>query len=284
MAHNNKKIAIEMGFLITGAAIIFFNFFFISDKYPIFSPFLNVLGGLVGIVPPFLMFYSGYKINKEMEEQFILFINDITEAIDSGMTLPMALKHSTKRDYRSLTKHVKDVHNRVDWGMPFEKALIMFADNVKSTPIKRSVSTIIETYKIGGKLSDTLKAIGKSLIELNKIKQERSVSVQSQIVTSYMIFFVFIFILIILQTFLIPPLSETNTDAFGSETSRAAVPKELFTQTFVNFIIVQGFFAGLATGKMAEGSAISGLKHSILLIVIGYTAFSLFGHLQIKIF
>jgi flagellar protein FlaJ len=284
MVHDYKKISIDVIFFITGAAIIIFNLLVISDKYPVFAPILNIVGGLVGIVPPFLMFYTGYKTGKEMEEQFILFINDLTEAIDSGMTLPMALKHSAKRDYRSLTKHVKDVHNRVDWGMPFEKALVMFADNVKSTPIKRSVSTIIETYKIGGKLSDTLKAIGKSLIELNKIKQERSVSVQSQIVTSYMIFFVFIFILIILQTFLIPPLSETNTDAFGSETARTAIPKELFTQTFVNFIIVQGFFAGLATGKMAEGSATAGLKHSILLIVIGYTAFSLFGQFQIKIF
>jgi flagellar protein FlaJ len=150
-------------------------------------------------------------------------------------------------------------------------------------PIKRSIGTIIETYKVGGKISDTLKAIGQSLIEISKIKQERSASVQAQIVTSYLIFFVFIFILVVLQAFLIPALGSA-TVAGGFEEVPEETPTELYSQTFVNFIIVQGFFAGLATGKMAEGSLVAGFKHSLVLIVIGYTVFSLLGQFQIKLF
>jgi hypothetical protein len=43
---------------------------------------------------------------------------------------------------------------------------------------------------------------------------------------------------------------------------------------------MQGFFAGLATGKMAEGSIVGGLKHSIILIVTGYLVFSMASQFQ----
>jgi flagellar protein FlaJ len=164
--------------------------------------------------------------------------------------------------------------------------LKIFSEKVRSTPIRRSVSTIIETYKVGGKISDTLRAIGQSLIEINKIRQERSASVQSQLVTSYMIFFIFIFILLILKSFLLPSFGsmQMSPSLMGEEEKSPLVPSELYTQTFINFILVQGFFAGLATGKMAEGSLIAGLKHSIVLIVIGYTVFSILGQFQISMF
>jgi flagellar protein FlaJ len=280
----NRTFVLEVIFIITGAVLLIFNFLFISIVFPFISPLVNLLGALIAIVPPFLIFYGRYKINKEIEEQFIVFITDITESIDSGMTLPIALKHASKKDYRSLTGYVNEMESKVEWGIPFENALRIFSERVDSMPIKRSVSTIIETYKVGGKISDTLRAIGQSLIEINKIKQERSTSVQSQIVTSYLIFFVFIFILLILKSFLIPALGTMEAPSVGEMTTGPTIPMELYTQTFVNFILVQGFFAGLATGKMAEGSVVAGMKHSIVLIVIGYTVFSLLGQFEIAIF
>ncbi|MCD6591099.1 MAG: type II secretion system F family protein [Candidatus Aenigmarchaeota archaeon] len=280
----DKTIALEVLFVLLGLVILISNFLFLAAVAPLLSPVINMIGALVAIVPPFFIFYEKYMRSKEIEEEFIIFITDLTESIDSGMTLPLALKHAAQKDYRSLTPYVKEIESKVEWGVPFEKALAIFADKVKSKPIKRSVGTIIETYKVGGKISDTLKAIGQSLIEIHKIKQERSTSVQSQVVTSYLIYFVFIFILLILQVFLIPALTKTTVSPLESETTQPEMPSELFTQTFVNFIIIQGFFAGLATGKMAEGSLVAGFKHSLVLIVIGYTFFSIFGQLHISIF
>jgi flagellar protein FlaJ len=280
----NKTLLMEIIFIIIGVNILLVNFFVVANLFPFITPLINVLGALVAIVPPFLIFYGKYRVSKEIEEQFVVFITDLTESIDSGMTLPIALKHSSRKDYRSLTSHVREINSKVDWGIPFEKALQIFADKVKSTPIKRSVSTIIQTYKVGGKISDTLRAIGQSLVEINKIKQERSASVQSQIVTSYLIFFVFIFILVILKTFLIPALGTMEAPAITDVGSSPSVPIEVYTQAFVNFILVQGFFAGLATGKMAEGSLVGGLKHSIVLIVIGYTIFSVLGQFELSLF
>jgi flagellar protein FlaJ len=279
-----RTILYELVFILAGVSILAFNLLFIAEMVPIMVPVLNIVGALIAIVPPFLIFYTRYKKSRDIEEQFIIFIMDLTESINSGMTLPMALKYSSKRDYRSLTPYVREISNKVDWGVPFHEVLTMFAKKSKSNPIKRSVSTIIATHKAGGKIADTLRAIGKSLIEIDKINKERSASVQSQIVTSYMIFFVFIFILIILQTFLIPALGTQSPGLSEAGITSGAAESEstkLYSEAFVNFIIVQGFFAGLATGKMAEGSVVAGFKHSIVLIVIGYTLFSIASHINI---
>ena len=281
-AKDLKIFVFEGMFVAIGVAVLVFNFLVVSEIFPFISPLLNMIGALIAIIPPFLLFYSRYKLGKEIEGQFIMFISDLTEAIDSGMTLPIALKHSAQRSYGVLTPYVKEIHSKVDWGIPFEQALSMFALKVRSVPIKRSVGTIIETYKVGGKISDTLRAIGQSLIEINKIKQERTASVQSQIVTSYLIFFVFVFILVVLKAFLIPALGTATVAGLDEESPQ--LPTEIYSQTFVNFIIVQGFFAGLATGKMAEGSLVAGFKHSLVLVIIGYTIFTLFGQFQINIF
>ncbi len=282
---NIREYMIEIISVVIGAAIIAANVLLFpsvipEDIFAIIQPIMNMIGALIAIVPPVLIIYERYKENKDMEANFTVFISDFTEAIDSGMTLPMALKYCGNRDYGILTKHIKNITSQVDWGVPFREALRLFSKNIKSLPIKRAITTIIETYKVGGKISDTLKAVGESLLEINKIKAERSVSVQSQILTSYLIFFVFIFILVILQSFLIPALTPKGDVTGIASLSGTGAPEMFPPEIFINFILVQGFFAGLATGKMAEGSVIAGMKHSIVLIVIGYSIFSIAANVQ----
>ncbi len=283
-----KKYIIEIVSVIIGSVIILLNIFVFPAAMPefifdIIQPLMNMVGAMIAIIPPVLVFYSRYKENKEVEKEFTIFMSDFTEAIDSGMTLPMALKYCSGKDYGILTKHVQAVASQVNWGVPFREALKIFSNKIESLPVRRAITTIIETYKVGGKISDTLKAVGESLMEINKIKAERSVSVQSQILTSYLIFFVFIFILVILQSFLIPAL--TPQGGMGVPTMSGGATPEMFPpELFVNFILIQGFFAGLATGKMAEGSVVAGVKHSIVLTVIGYSIFSVASHVQFSLF
>ncbi|MBU2520342.1 MAG: type II secretion system F family protein [Nanoarchaeota archaeon] len=273
---NLKKHKLEIIFMISGVALLIFNFLFIGVEFAILSPLLNVVGGLIAVVPTTLLYYKTRRSRGQIESQFINFIRDLTESISTGMTLPMALNQCSKRDYLALSPYIRDIASQVDWGIPFSKALQTFAKKSGSTSIKRAISTIIETYKVGGKITNTLKSVSRSLITIEKIKQERTASVHAQILTSYMIFFIFIFILVILQTFLVPALTPPDVPGVSAMPSQSGgVDSELYSESFINFIVIQGLFAGLATGKMAEGSIIAGLKHSILLVVVGYTTFSL---------
>ncbi|MCK4714961.1 MAG: hypothetical protein KAT35_05260, partial [Candidatus Aenigmarchaeota archaeon] len=84
--------------------------------------------------------------------------------------------------------------------------------------------------------------------------------------------------------FLIPALTPQGGIVGVPTMGGGAAPDMFPPEIFINFIVIQGFFAGLATGKMAEGSLIAGIKHSIVLTVIGYSIFSVAAHVQFSFF
>jgi flagellar protein FlaJ len=45
---------------------------------------------------------------------------------------------------------------------------------------------------------------------------------------------------------------------------------------FLHLTLVQGFFSGLVAGKMGEGSISAGLKHSLIMMLLGYVALKFF--------
>jgi len=274
------KYLYESVFIILGVLIIVVNLLFLYH-IPLLGDMLNLAGALVAVIPPIWIFYSKFRRRKVIEEQFLVFISDLTQAIKSGMTLPIALQHVAKRNYKDLSPLVESLAAQVDWGIPFPKALDIFSKNTHSVSVRRAVGTILQTYKVGGKIANTLDAIGKALMTLDKIKKERTTSVYSRLITSYLIYFVFILILVVIQVFLIPYLIPTSLPSIGG--SEISPLQSVFVQSFVSFIVVQGFFAGLVAGKMSEGSMVAGLKHSVLLIVIGYTIFSFASQIEVRL-
>ncbi len=279
-----KKFAMEFAFVVTGSALILANVLYYHRILGPFGTLINIVGGIIAIVPPFLLVYAKYLKSKEIEEQFIIFLTDLTESINAGMTLPIGLQNIANKDYRSLTPYIKEMAAKVEWGIPFQDALFIFAKKVGNKNITRAVTTIIETYGVGGKVAETLKSIGQSLIEIDKIKKERSASMQSQIMTLYLIYFVFVFIIIILQTFLIPALSVNvpGMDNMIGFEAKSPVQTNIYLETFLNLIIIEGIFAGIATGKMAEGSFVAGIKHSIILTILGYSIYMLSSQLNLS--
>ncbi len=274
----SQHLFAEIASVIAGVGILVLNNLYLAELLPFVAPFLNVIGGLIAVGPPLLIFYNRYQRRRTIDSQFLVFMADLTESLNSGMTLPLALEYISSRNYLSLSSLVNDLAAQVDWGIPFQTALRTFSRKSQSLTIQRAVTTIVEAYNIGGKLANTLSAINESLISIEKIKKERSASVHAQIVTGYLIFFIFIGIIVILNTFLLPALAAPTavgiSDVGLPGATSASQFSEIFKQSFINFIVIQGLFAGLATGKMAEGSLIAGVKHSILLIAIGYTVFS----------
>ena len=279
-----KDYSLEVISIAVGIVILLFNNIFIINFIPFLVPIFNVIGGIVLVVPATLIFYTRYNTKREMEQRFTGFVLDLADSINSGMTLPMALEHCSGKDYASLTPLVNNLNSQVSWGITFQKALQNFSKATRSKPIIRSITTIIETYKVGGRISDTLEAVSKSMLTIEKLNKERKSSTYSQAVMLYLIFFVFIGILIIMQVSLIPVLSPDNVGGLSLISQTTVIPTEIYTETFIWFIVIQGFFAGLAIGKMSEGAIMAGLKHSLILILVGYALFSFAIQFQISFF
>ena len=138
-------------------------------------------------------------------------------------------------------------------------------------------------------MEDVLSAITESLLQIKRIREERRASIHAQVMQSYIIFFVFLGVMIIIQNLLIPYMTQFGATGGLEELSEEGDIAGITTRVDIDFSnpfaffasagawalslygifllmsMIQGFFAGVVLGKLAEGDLTSGLRHSLIL-------------------
>lgn len=240
--------------------------------------------------------YKKYREIKEMEEKFPLFLRDITEAINSGISLPKAIVSCSKYDYGALNKEIKKMVNQISWHLPINKVLERAANNMKrSRKISTALRILKEAYISGGNTVAVLTSLSESFERLEEIGKERKSILNQYVVMIYAISLIFLVVVAMIQKILIPiitnpqmgmggGLSNPCFNCYGASCSLCnfyrLTAKSLFnareeTYYYVSIFfflsVIQAFFAGLVAGQIAEGSYRAGLKHSFILtaIIIG---------------
>ena len=178
------------------------------------------------------------------------------------------------------------MYYQIEWGIPFSEALSKFAKSTNNDIIRRSVAIIIEAEKSGGNIEEVMEGVTTSVVQIKKIKDERRANAFTHLIQGYLVFFIFIGIMIILQLFLLPRLSEVSGDVltgitFQGDISELDVKDTIegisinFETLFISLILIQGFFAGLMIGKFSEGNIKFGIRHSFILALLGYMIFTI---------
>ncbi len=244
------------------------------------------LGIAIILFPFWLDFIKEGSRQREIEEKFLEFVRSITSNVKAGTPIPKATIESSESNYGALNPYIKKLRHQLEWGIPFREALIRFSKNTRNKVITRSVTIIIEAEQSGGNIQDVLEGVTSSVVQIKKIRDERRANSFSQIIQGYLVFFIFIAIMIVLQIFLLPQLADVSGDVFSGVTYTGGVtnadldsdtlPVSInFENIFIFLILIQGLFAGLMVGKFSEGSIKYGVRHSFILMLVGYLAFTL---------
>ncbi|MFC2143238.1 type II secretion system F family protein [Candidatus Aenigmatarchaeota archaeon] len=251
---------------VVSVVVFYINYTFLYQLTQVFSIINMMLLAFAIGTPLFYRYLLRMKV-KQIEEAFPKFLRDVTDNLNSGMTLPQAFKTVTNNDYGVLTPYVQQMHAKISFGITFEKVLQNFAENVKAPSMRRNIQMIIETHRSGGTVATVLDAVAESLQELEKIKKQRISSIYTQMINGYIIYIIFLGIMIGLSSFLLPTFElEILPDM-----------RATFVELFSGLVVIQGFFSGISIGKLSEGTLLAGVKHSVVLVVFGWTAFILFG-------
>jgi flagellar protein FlaJ len=278
---DKNLILLLVGDAIFVLLLLYVNFT-IFAKIPelrVVSTIITFLSVFILVTPLVLYYYKEYTTRKHIEEYFPVFLRDFVEAVRGGLTIPMAFKSVSKNDYKELTPYIKKIAARLEWGVPIDDALLSFGKEVKSKMISRIVASVVEAHKFGGNIADTFQSLSNVAIEIDRLRKERISYLQSQVITGYIIFFVFLGVIIGIERFLLPGLSQASNVSLTSTGSQQATLDlgPFFKNIFRDLIIIQGIFSGLAVGKLGEGSLMAGLKHSFFMSFIGGLAFLLAG-------
>ena len=262
-----KKVVIAVSVLVA-AAIVLFGYFTVG-----FSAALDdfvFFGFLVVVSPIALVNYVDYRWRKAVDEHLPDLFRSIVQAQETGMTLPKALEEASERDYGQLTPELKKMTVQISWGASFEEALLAFGRRVGTVLTQRTVPMIIEASRSGGRVEKVFNPMGKFIQTTILLEKERKTQTRPYIAIIYVALFVFLFTIVILfQTFF------TGVEGMALFSTPTSSPADL-KRIFLHLTLVQGFFSGLVAGKMGEGSVSAGLKHSLVMMMLGYMALKLF--------
>ncbi len=218
---------------------------------------------LVSTLPFSILDTIDYKWRKSVDAQLPELFRSIVQAQETGMTLPQALEEAAKRDYGPLTGELRKMTVQISWGSSFEEAMLAFGKRVGTVLTLRTVPMIIEAGRSGGHVEKVFEPMGNFVQTTLLLEKERKAQTRPYIAIIYIALFVFLFtIAILFKTFFtgVDGLSLFHTKSSASD----------LKAIFLHLSLVQGFFGGLVAGKMGEGSVSAGLKHSVLMMLMGY--------------
>jgi len=232
---------------------------------------------VIGALPFFISLILETSSEKEKEEMFLEFARNLVENVKAGTPISKSILNVRKKDYGKLNPYIDKLANQISLGIPVKVALETFARDVDNPTITRAITIISEAEKAGGEIEDILDAVAKSVSQVEDLKKERRAAIYALVVQGYIIFMIFIVIMLVMQFEILPiaqglgegldkGISGIGGVGFGTVGKKATI--EELSSPFLWLLIVQGFFAGLVIGKLAEGKLKSGLKHSFILVAL----------------
>ena len=270
--------------IISGAVIIILNLvFFLSKTDRNLFFFISGIAVTIVAIPFMIDLVLENKREDEINEMFLEFSRNLAESVNTGTPVSKSIVNMRKKNFGSLTPYIEKLANQIELGVPVHKAMRNFAYDVGSPVIKRAIGLIMEAERAGGEIDYILESVANSISEIEKLKKERKAAIYNLVVQGYIIFFIFIGIMLVMQ-FKILPLTvgvgslglftgdiSTIRDASieDLEAEPALSPEDLARQ-FLYLLITQGLFAGLTIGKLAEGSIKAGVKHSFILAIAAF--------------
>ncbi len=269
------KLGIALAVLIIAGAFLFM-------ENSAFSLILGI-GIIVGALPFVFSTITETKIAREKEEMFLEFARNLVESVKMGSSISKSIILLKNRNYEVLNKHVGKLANQISMGITLNIAMQTFAKDINNKKISKAIQLIRQAERAGGDIGKILESVAEAVSTTDKLKKERKAAISALMVEGYIIFFVFIIIILVMQFQILPLVSGLagSVSIGGVETAGAGFDKKEIANAFLDLLLVQGLFSGLIIGKLSEENIKGGIKHSFILMIsaflISTIANNLFG-------
>ena len=241
---------------------------------------------LLTIAPPSVAVFIDERWRAGIDANLPNLLRDIADAQRTGLSLPRAISESSKRNYGPLTPELQKMAAKISWGIPFDQAMRSFTDMADTELNNRAAILILEAQRSGGVIEDIFDSAQKHVEDILALRKERLGSMQPYIWIIYAAFVIFLLVIVVLfQTFFYP-MSEMydnfqNAGVGGMQMGLPPTVLASYKILFLHMALIEGLFSGLVAGKMGEGKAKAGLKHSTVMVLVGWIAYKLTIELQI---
>lgn len=263
---------------------------------------LIVYGPIIGYFDDFIVFFliivlaplTFFHETKNMRERKIAaempdFLKKLASTNETGMTLTQSIGLIANSNFGTLSKEVHKVNKDLQWGTDVNTSLKRFANSLKTSSATRTITLITKASESSGDIKDVLNIAANDARVTETMRKDRFDGMLIYVVIIFISFCVFLYCVYTLTSSFIPVMASAAGSSTSAAASSATAAKAASQASFVkNFnpadyvrlffhaALIQGLFAGLLAGQMGEGNWMSGLKYSLIMVVIAYVMFTVF--------
>ncbi|MCD4822566.1 MAG: type II secretion system F family protein [Methanococcoides sp.] len=238
-----------------------------------------VLTLFIVMIPMALFHEIRSRKKKHLERNFPDLLKKLASTNESGMTLRDSIKLMANSKSGHLGNEIRMIWADISWGMNVNDSLIRFANRLRTQVIARSLTLITKANESSGDVGEVLLVAAHDAASEQSMKRERAMGMMIYIVIIYISFMVFVGVIYVISTTFLAEMAaagEKMAESGGAGGFLSSFNLDAYISLFMHASLIQGLSSGLMAGTMGEGSVMSGLKHSIIMMGIGYLIFTVF--------
>jgi flagellar protein FlaJ len=234
-------------------------------------------------------FAVAYEVHRRRIDAIEAVVPDLLDRLsslnDAGMSFVESLRRVRDTDLGPLNEELDTVWADVRWGADVETALKRFEARIRTQTISRVVTLTTEALNASGNIGTVLRIAAEQAKADRRLERKRRQEMVTYLVVVYVAFFVFLFIVAVLNQVLIPSLPEASAVPTDTATGATPVPvignlgdvdEAAYSVLYLHTAVIQGVFSGLVAGQLSTGDIRAGAKHVTVMVALGYSAFLFF--------
>ncbi|MBN2734900.1 MAG: type II secretion system F family protein [Methanomicrobiaceae archaeon] len=240
-----------------------------------------IIAALLIIIPYGILIELWRKRVRDIETGTPDFLDRLGGVNRVGMTLAGAIGVLVRANLGVISYEIRRIKRDIDWGASVSDALVRFEQRINTAAIARTVTLITKASEMSGEIGEVISIASSDARMSQVLKRERSSEMFIYTMIIYLAFFVFVFVVAVLDVNFLTILETMNTPASTGDIVQGAafsqtsqMPIDAFRRLLYHTCVIQAFFSGFIAGQMGEGSLKAGVKHVAIMLVISLIIFN----------
>ena len=202
------------------------------------------------------------------------YLSSLAAAVSSGLPPAKAVRTLPPERFGALSPELVKVRRDIEWGSSASQALSDMERRIKSGLLMRVISVMNVAATATSNIGDVLKVLANDVSTEVYLKRERRTLTFTYVLVAYMIFGVFAITAVGMVVIFVPALPTQNVEMPGGMgIGINPVNPQLVKTLFYHAVLIQAIALGILAGQFRTGRIRDGLKHSLLMCVMGWLLF-----------
>jgi len=261
---SNYAVAGVLGFLLAVLVCILWMTGVIPKLFPESSLLILIcLLIIASILPLSLAYEIRNRYVAGVEKQLPEFLREISDMRDIGMTLQGAIHMIAGHKTGVLSSEIQVVSEELKYGSSLSGALVRMEERIGLTTVKRAISLLVRASQVTDHIREILGIAVADMEHYLKMKSKRFNVSFVYLAVIYLSFAIYLFAAYEMNVAFISSFSSFNVsfDISGNK------------QDMFIIGIILAFFSGIMAGQMSANTMLSGLKHSIIMLIMTIITF-----------